>query len=143
MVYTLRDADNGNILVELGTSDISKMKELNWTAPEPFTAIARDGKTTIYGAIWKPSNFSPDKKYPIIDATYTGPHTHVFPVRFSQAFWGQQELAELGFVVVKIDGMGTNGRSKAFQDVSYKNMGNNLLDHVLAIRQLAQKKIMD
>lgn len=138
-VHTLREAATGKVLVELGMADASKLAELNWKAPEPFTAIAKDGKTTIYGAVWKPSNFDPNKKYPVIDATYTGPHTQMFPRRFASAFWRVQALAELGFLVVKIDGLGTNGRSKAFQDVSYKDMGNNLEDHVLAIKQLAEK----
>ena len=138
--FSLRDAATGAIKVELSKTDISGLQEMNWPAPEAFEAIARDGKTTIYGALWKPSNFDPGKKYPIIDHSYTGPHTQVFPRRFEQVLYGGlQDIAELGFIVVRIDGMGTYGRSKAFHDVSYKNMGQNLLDHVLAIRQLGER----
>ena len=97
--------------------------------------MAKDGKTTIYGAIWKPTNFEASKTYPIIDHTYTGPHTQVFPKSFDRGFMNQS-LAELGFIVMMVDGLGTFGRSKAFHNHSYKNMGNNLEDHVLAIKYL-------
>ena len=137
--YVLRSAENGEILADLGATDITQLIEKNWKAPVPFEAIGRDGTTKIYGALWKPTNFDPNKKYPIIDNTYTGPHTQMFPQTFGEAFWDHQALAELGFIVMKVDGMGTNGRSKAFQDVSYKNMGNNLVDHIGAIRQLSKK----
>lgn len=138
--FTLRDARSGQVRSHLAETDISALEALGWSPPEAFEAIARDGETTIYGALWKPTNFDPEKKYPIIDHSYTGPHTQVFPRRFEQIFYsGLQDLAELGFLVVKIDGMGTYGRSKAFHDVSYKNMGQNLLDHVLAIRQLGER----
>ncbi|BDD06239.1 S9 family peptidase [Aureibacter tunicatorum] len=137
--YVLRDTKSGKKIVDLAVTDISKLEAKGWKAPESFTAVARDGKTTIYGAVWKPSNFDPNKKYPVIDHTYSGPHTQMYPRNFQRAFWGEQALAELGFLVVKIDGMGTNDRSKAFHDVSYLNMGENLLDHKLAIEQLAEK----
>lgn len=139
-VFTLRDAATGTIKSELTKTDVAGLQEMGWSPPEAFEAVARDHNTTIYGAIWKPTNFDPTKKYPIIDHSYTGPHTQVFPRRFEQVLYGNlQDLAELGFVVVRIDGMGTYGRSKAFHDVSYKNMGQNLLDHVLAIRQLGER----
>jgi dipeptidyl aminopeptidase/acylaminoacyl peptidase len=139
-VFYLRDAANGKVLLELTRSDASALAAKGWSPAQAFTAVARDGKTTIYGVVWKPTNFDPNKKYPIIDNSYTGPHTQVFPRRFEQNFYsGIQDLAELGFVIVRIDGMGTAGRSKAFHDVSYKNMGQNLLDHVLAIRQLGER----
>jgi dipeptidyl-peptidase 4 len=137
--FYLRDANTGKIHLKIDETNLNGLDKTGWVFPEVFTAIARDKKTTIYGALWKPSNFDPKKKYPVIDQTYTGPHTQVFPKYFEQAFWSSQELAELGFIVVKVDGMGTYGRSKAFHDVSYKNMGQNLKDHVLAIEQLAEK----
>lgn len=139
-IFYLRDAETGKILMEILRSDISGLTERNWSPATAFTAMARDGVTTIHGAFWRPSNFDPTKKYPIIDHAYTGPHTQVFPRRFEQNLYGGiQDLAELGFIIVRIDGMGTYGRSKAFHDVSYKNMGQNLLDHVLAIRQLGEQ----
>ncbi|MEM6379102.1 MAG: prolyl oligopeptidase family serine peptidase [Bacteroidota bacterium] len=132
----LRDANTGEVLIDLGIATTPGLK--NWSPPEIFTAVARDGKTTIYGAFWKPSNFDPNKSYPVLEYSYTGPHTQVFPKRFGQAFY-YQSFAELGFIVVMIDGLGSSGRSKAFHDYSYKNLGGNLEDHVLAIRQLGQK----
>lgn len=132
----LRDAKTGETL--MGISKATTPGLPNWSPPETFTAIARDGKTTIYGAVWKPTNFDPSKSYPVIENSYTGPHTQVFPKSFSNAF-GLQAYAELGFVVVKIDGLGSSGRSKAFHNYSYKNLGGNLEDHVLAIKQLGQK----
>ncbi len=134
----LRDSKNGNILAELTEADVSEVESKGWQSPEVFELIGKDGKTTIYGAIWKPTNFDPNKSYPIIDATYTGPHTQVFPKSFDRSF-SNQSLAELGFIVIGVDGLGTSGRSKEFHDHSYKNMENNLEDHVLAIKHLAKK----
>jgi dienelactone hydrolase/Tol biopolymer transport system component len=135
----LREGKTGKIIAELSKADIDGLMEMGYRFPEPFVAVGRDGTTPIYGAIWKPSHFDSLKKYPIIDQTYTGPHTHQFPEDFvSSLNRSNQALAELGFIVVTIDGMGTAGRSKAFHNVSYKNMGRNLLDHVLAIRELGQ-----
>jgi dipeptidyl aminopeptidase/acylaminoacyl peptidase len=134
----LRDSKNGKILAELTKADVSEVVSKGWQSPEVFELTAKDGKTTIYGAIWKPTNFDASKSYPIIDATYTGPHTHVFPKSFDRGL-SNQSLAEFGFIVVGIDGLGTSGRSKEFHNHSYKNMENNLEDHVLAIKHLAQK----
>ena len=90
--------------------------------------------------MWKPTNFDATKKYPVIDQSYTGPHTNMFPRNFAATLTrSNQALAELGFIVVTIDGLGTAGRSKAFHNVSYKNMGKNLTDHVLAIKELGKK----
>jgi dipeptidyl aminopeptidase/acylaminoacyl peptidase len=136
----LREVESGKIIKELSKADIDGLMGLGYRFPEPFMAIGRDGSTPIYGAIWKPTHFDSLKKYPIIDQTYTGPHTHQFPEDFvSSLNRSNQALAELGFIVVTVDGMGTAGRSKAFHNVSYKNMGKNLLDHVLAIRQLGRR----
>jgi dipeptidyl aminopeptidase/acylaminoacyl peptidase len=134
----LRDSKRGKILAELTTADVSDVRAKGWQSPEVFQLTAKDNKTTIYGAIWKPTNFDPNKNYPIIDHTYTGPHTQVFPKSFDRGFMNQS-LAELGFIVVMIDGLGTSGRSKEFHDHSYKNMENNLEDHVLAIKFLGEK----
>jgi dipeptidyl-peptidase-4 len=136
----LRESETGKIIEELGKADIEGLMGMGYQFPEPFVAVGRDGTTQIYGAIWKPIPFDSLKKYPIIDQTYTGPHTHEFPEDFvSSLNRSNQALAELGFIVVTIDGMGTAGRSKAFHNVSYHNMGKNLLDHVLAIRQLGRR----
>ena len=134
----LRESSTGKILANLTIADISDAESRGYTTPEAFSLIAKDGETNIYGAFWKPTHFDSSKKYPIIDATYTGPHTQRFPKSFDNVF-SNQSLAELGFIVVRIDGLGTSGRSKEFHNYSYKNMGNNLEDHVLAIKHLAKK----
>ncbi|MCK4991580.1 MAG: DPP IV N-terminal domain-containing protein, partial [Bacteroidales bacterium] len=132
----LRNLETGEILMELGHADVSLLK--GWNPPEIFTAVARDGKTTIYGALWKPANFDPDKKYPVVELSYTGPHTHLFPTEFSRAFL-LQSYAELGFVALVVDGLGSSNRSKVFHNYSYKNLGGNLEDHVGAIHQLGEQ----
>ena len=134
----LRNSRNGKILTELTIADTSDAQSKGWQSPEIFELTAKDKKTTIYGALWKPTNFDSSKSYPIIDATYTGPHTQVFPKSFDLSF-NNQSLAEFGFIVMNVDGLGTSGRSKEFHDHSYKNIGNNLEDHVLAIKYLGQK----
>jgi dipeptidyl aminopeptidase/acylaminoacyl peptidase len=139
-ITVLREAANGKIISELARAEITELKSMNWTAPQIFTAVARDGKTEIYGALWKPSNFDPNKRYPVIDNSYTGPHTQMFPRNFTRVLAvNNQALAELGFVVMMVDGLGSSGRSKAFHNVSYRNLGFGLTDHVLAIKQLAEK----
>ncbi|PHR71565.1 MAG: S9 family peptidase [Lutibacter sp.] len=134
----LRESKTGNILTELTKANVDEAISKGWKTPEVFELIAKDGKTPIYGTLWKPTNFDATKSYPIIDATYTGPHTQVFPKSFDRGFWSQS-IAELGFIVMKVDGLGTSGRSKEFHNHSYKNMENNLEDHVLAIKHLAKK----
>ncbi|TXE09074.1 prolyl oligopeptidase family serine peptidase [Gelidibacter salicanalis] len=136
-VTVLRAAKTGKVVAKLTSANVSNVVGKGWKAPEPFQLIGKDGKTTIYGAIWKPTNFDATKSYPIIDHSYTGPHTQVFPKSFNTAF-ANQSLAELGFIVMMVDGLGSSGRSKEFHNHSYKNMGNNLEDHVLAIQQLGE-----
>ncbi len=135
-VTTLRSADTGKILTEIGHANVSGLE--GWNPPEIFTTLAHDGKTTIYGALWKPANFDPNKKYPIIDNSYTGPHTQVFPKDFRQTF-SNQALAELGFIIMRVDGLGSSNRSKEFHNYSYKNLGGNLKDHVGTIQQLGKR----
>ena len=132
----LRSSQKGKILKEMTEADVTSLK--GWSPPEIFTATARDGMTTIYGALWKPTDFDPTLKYPVIELSYTGPHTHVFPIEFSRAL-SLQSYAELGFVVVLIDGLGSSGRSKEFHNYSYKNLGGNLEDHIIAIKHLGNK----
>lgn len=136
----LRSSADGKVIATLSTASVDGLLEMGYKYPEVFTCTARDGQTTIYGVMWKPSNFNPAKKYPVIDQSYTGPHTSTNPRNFSASLSrNNQALAELGFIVVTVDGMGTAGRSKAFQSISYKNMGKNLLDHVIAIRELGKR----
>lgn len=134
----LRSSKNGKIITEIASANISELK--GWSPPELFSLKARDEKTMIYGAIWKPTNFDPRKKYPIIDHSYTGPHTQMYPKDFRRVLsLENQAIAELGFIVVMVDGLGSSGRSKEFHNHSYKNLGSGLVDHVKAIKYLGEK----
>ncbi|MBC7856312.1 MAG: prolyl oligopeptidase family serine peptidase, partial [Pirellulaceae bacterium] len=135
----LRKAEDGSLVCKLEEADGSKLLETGWKAPERFSAKARDGATEIYGVIYRPTNFDPAKKYPVIEAIYAGPQGSFVPKKFA-AFHQTQAMAELGFVVVQIDGMGTSNRSKAFHDVCYKNLGDSgLPDRILWMKAAAQK----
>jgi dipeptidyl aminopeptidase/acylaminoacyl peptidase len=120
-VSELRDAGSGKLVCALEKADATALNAAGWTTPEHFTAKGRDGKTDIYGVIYRPSNFDPAKKYPVVEEIYAGPHGFFVPKE-----WGRQTrqhgIAELGFVVVQIDGMGTNWRSRAFHDVAWRNL---------------------
>ena len=136
----LIDLEMGKPLRKISEADITKLKQRGYNYPVPFTATAKDQKTEIHAVYFLPSSFDSKKKYPIIDYTYTGPHTSTVPKTFKAGLMGhQQPMAELGFVVVTVDGLGGFGRSKAFSDVSYRNLGDGTTDHVLAITQLASK----
>lgn len=136
----LLDLSGGKQLAKISQTDISNLTRKGYQFPVPFTAIAKDQKTEIHAVYFLPTTFDPKKKYPIIDYTYTGPHTSTVPKTFKAGLMGhQQPMAELGFVVVTVDGLGGFGRSKAFADVSYRNLGDGTTDHLLAITQLASK----
>ena len=137
----VRDA-SGALVMPLENADVSKLAASGWVPPVPFTVKARDGKTDLYGLMFKPSNFDPSKKYPIINNAYPGPQTGSVGSRaFAAARGDRQALAELGFIVVSIDGMGTPGRSKSFHDAWYGAMGrdNTLPDQVEGMKQLASR----
>jgi dipeptidyl aminopeptidase/acylaminoacyl peptidase len=136
----LRELETGKVIMEISRADISNLTRRGYQFPRPFSARAKDGKTEIHGVYFLPADFDPGKRYPVIDYTYTGPHTAITPKTFKAAVMGlQQSFAELGFVVVTVDGLGTAGRGKVFQNFSYKNLGDGTTDHVLAIRELAEK----
>jgi len=122
-VTELRDAEDGHLVCELERADWSALLETGWKVPERFVAKGRDGTTDIFGVIFRPTNFDPEQKYPVIEQIYAGPHGAHVPKAFAP-FHGAQALAELGFVVVQIDGMGTNWRSRAFHDVCWKNLAD-------------------
>jgi dipeptidyl aminopeptidase/acylaminoacyl peptidase len=140
-VTVLRDANDGHIVTTVAKADISRLTAAGWVPPVPFTVKARDGKTDLYGIMYKPSNFDPHKKYPIVDYIYPGPQTgSVRGYNFMASSGDNQSLAELGFIVVAIDGMGTPWRSKAFHDTYFADMGDNTLpDQVGGIKQLGQR----
>ena len=119
----LRQSSDGRVLMELERADISALAKAGWRAPEVFTAKGRDGQTDIWGVVVRPSRFDPRRKYPVIEYIYAGPHGSFVPKRFSPHF-NMQSIAELGFVVVQIDGMGTANRSRKFHDVAWKNIGD-------------------
>jgi len=123
----------------LETADWQPLLATGWKAPERFVAKGRDGVTDIYGVIIRPTNFDPAKKYPVIENIYAGPHGAFVPKEF-RAYHGMQELAELGFIVVQIDGMGTNFRSKKFHDVCWQNLGDSgFPDRILWLKAAAVK----
>ncbi|BBD78788.1 S9 family peptidase [Aerosticca soli] len=140
-VTLLRRAGDGVTVAEVAKADIGRLLATGWKAPEPFTVKARDGKTDLYGLLFKPTHFDPAKKYPLVDYIYPGPQTgSVGPRSFAAARVDHQALAELGFIVVAIDGMGTPWRSKAFHDAYYGNIGDNTLpDQVAGIRELGRR----
>ena len=139
-VSVLRDS-GGKLLATLEKADISKLQATGWKPPEPVTVKARDGVTDLYGLLFKPTNLDPGKKYPIVNQIYPGPQGGSVGSRsFAAARGDAQALAELGFVVVAIDGMGNPQRSKSFHDAYYGNLGDNTLpDQVSAMRQLARR----
>ncbi|HOK75977.1 MAG TPA: S9 family peptidase, partial [Bacteroidales bacterium] len=121
-------------------ADITKLLETGIRLPEPFVAKGRDGVTDIYGIIVRPMNFDPSKKYPVIENIYAGPHSSFVPKSFRPIISGMHQLAELGFIVVQIDGMGTSNRSKTFHDVCWKNLKDaGLPDRILWIKAAARK----
>jgi dipeptidyl aminopeptidase/acylaminoacyl peptidase len=120
----LRRTADGKKVLTLETADVTRLEKAGWKPPERFVAKGRDGKTDIYGIIHRPTNFDPAKKYPVIEQIYAGPHGHHVPKAFN-AIPRVMGVAELGFVVVQIDGMGTSWRSKAFHDVCWKNLGDS------------------
>ena len=140
-VTVLRRAADGAIVQTLETADISRLEEVGFTPAETFVVKGRDGITDIHGVIYFPPDLDSTRTYPVIDHIYPGPHRG--SVGRSWGFKGGGEdfaLAQLGFVVVQIDAMGSAFRSKAFHDHYYGNMGDNgLPDHIAGIKQLAAR----
>jgi dipeptidyl aminopeptidase/acylaminoacyl peptidase len=138
-VTELRRAEDGKLLVELERADWIELLRTGWGPPEPFAAKGRHGRTDIYGILIRPSRFDPAKKYPVIEEIYAGPQDFFVPKAFGLQV-RQRSLAELGFVVVQIDGMGTNWRSKAFHDVCWKNLADaGFPDRIAWMKAAAEK----
>jgi len=139
-VTVVRDAE-GKVTAEVANQDISKLATVGWKPLMPVTVKGRDGKTNIYGYIFKPTDFDAAKKYPVINYVYPGPQIGSCGSRgFSAAHGDNQALAELGFVVVCLDGMGTPSRSKAFHEAYFGDLGDNTLpDQVAGMKELAAK----
>lgn len=138
-VAELRRAADLSLVATLETGRLAPLRDLGWRAPEAFSAPGRDGRTAIWGLIYRPSNFDPAKKYPVLEYIYAGPHDSFVPKTFAAAH-PMQQMAELGFVVVQMDGMGTSNRSKAFHDVAWKNIGDaGFADRILWHKAVAAK----
>lgn len=147
-VAELRKSSDGKLIKTLGTADIEQLIQAGFKPPEPFVAKGRDNKSDIWGLIVKPKDFDPSKRYPVIENIYAGPHDSFVP----KGFWpfgyhsggdkviGMQALADLGFIVVQIDGMGTANRSKAFHDVAWKNLGDSGFPDRIKWHQAAAQK---
>ncbi len=120
-VMQLRRTSDRSVIADLEHADASALLATGWSYPEVIHAKGRDGKTDIWGILIKPTDFDPSRKYPVIENIYAGPHGSFVPKTFSTQLRDEQ-LAELGFIVAHIDGMGTSNRSKAFQDVAWKNL---------------------
>ena len=138
-VNELRRVSDGKPVCKLEEADVSALNESGWKAPEVFTAKGRDGKTDIWGIIARPRDFDPNKKYPVIEDIYAGPQGSFVPKTFS-ASSRYESLTKLGFIVAKVDGMGTANRSKAFHDVCWKNLKDaGFPDRILWHQAIAKK----
>lgn len=139
----LRDRD-GALLLTLTEADASQLESIGWTPPEEFVVKADDGETDLYGVIYKPRDFDPDRRYPVIDFIYAGPFTTVVPNTFVTRYplvARARAFAQLGFITFIVDCRGTVERSKAFQDASYGRIGQiEIPDHVATLRQITAKR---
>ncbi|WP_170942893.1 S9 family peptidase [Candidatus Dactylopiibacterium carminicum] len=137
----VRDALTGEVLMPVERVDDRTLKTLGWSAPEPFVAKGRDGVTDIWGVIIRPSDFDPSRVYPVIECIYASPGGQFVPKRFMPDHWPMTAMAELGFIVVQIDGMGTSFRSRSFENVIWKNLADSgLSDRIAWIKAAAQTR---
>ncbi|MEX0720190.1 MAG: DPP IV N-terminal domain-containing protein [Balneolaceae bacterium] len=144
-ISVLRNLE-GEEIMKLEEADISALEEHGWQPPTEFQVKARDGETDLFGLMYKPTNFDESKSYPVLNYLYPGPQSGSVGSRsFRAARSDKQAIAELGFIVVEVDAMGTPGRSKSFHDFYYGNMGDNgIPDQIATIEQLAEEnKWMD
>lgn len=138
----LRKSD-GTLIQTITTANFDALKDhLQWSPVEEFKAKAADGKTDLYGIIFKPYNFDPNKKYPVVDYIYNGPHSTFFPLGVPTILSNPESaLCHLGFVTLLFDGRGTYGRGKEFQDVTYGKLGQaEIEDHVAVLKELAEDR---
>ena len=138
-VTELRRTSDGGLVCLLERADWGELLKTGWKPPIRFTAKGRDGTTDIYGVIYRPVKLDPKGKYPVIESIYAGPQGSYVPKGF-RSYYGPQAMAELGFVLVQIDGMGTSNRSKKFHDVCWKNLADaGLPDRILWIKAAAAR----
>jgi dipeptidyl aminopeptidase/acylaminoacyl peptidase len=135
-VTDLRKTD-GTLIAAVCRADVRELNKIGWTPPEEFIVKADDGKTDLHGVLYKPRDFDPQRKYPVIDHMYGGPSQARVSRSFGEGSW-PRALAQAGFVVFAVDNRGTPGRSKAFHDVAYRNFGRfEIPDHIATLKQLA------
>jgi len=135
----VHSAGDQRVAMDVEHCDASALSAAGWKPPEVFVAKGRDGVTDIWGVIFKPTNFDPKKKYPVIENIYAGPQGSFVPKSFGITN-DMRNLAELGFIVVQMDGMGTANRSKAFHDVAFQNLGDaGFPDRILWHKAVAAK----
>ncbi|MFP6905888.1 MAG: prolyl oligopeptidase family serine peptidase [Verrucomicrobiota bacterium] len=138
-VHQWRSAVDGSLICELARADDKALRASGWKYPERFQAKGRDGKTDIYGMIVRPTHFDPANKYPVIEHIYAGPHGQFVPKRFRESY-NITRMAELGFILVMIDGMGTNWRSRKFHDVAWRNIKDGgFPDRIAWLKAAAEK----
>ncbi|MCY2964312.1 MAG: DPP IV N-terminal domain-containing protein, partial [Planctomycetota bacterium] len=138
-IHELRRASDGTRVCDLETADSSEFTLAGVRFPTRFATKGRDGTTDIFGIVHWPRDFAPGGSYPVVELIYAGPHSSHVPKAF-QPYWGARELADRGFCVVQIDGMGTGDRSKAFHDVCWKNLADaGFPDRILWMRELAKR----
>lgn len=139
-ITELRSAVDGKLIKTLESADISKLTANGWRAPEVFKAKGRDGVTDMWGIIQRPTNFDPNRKYPVIEYIYAGPGDAYTPKSFIAYNWYTTSLSELGFIVVQLDAMGTSWRGKKFEEICYKNLKDaGFPDRELWIKAAAKK----
>ena len=136
----LRNGETGALVRRLEQADISELLKTHMPLPQPFRAKGRDGTTDIYGVIYRPTHFDPQMRYPVIENIYAGPQTSWVPKAFKPFHW-PQTLAEIGFIVVQIDGMGTSHRSKPFHDMCWKNLADSGFPDRIPWIKAAQKSV--
>ena len=139
----LRSTRDGRIVARLGKANPAALSATGFTPPEPFQGVAADGKTLLYGMIWRPANFDPARSYPVIEQVYTGPTTTNTPTGWADSVTsriGMNSVAQLGAIVVSIDGRGTSRRGQQFRLPAYQNLGEvGLDDHIAMLQQMAAK----
>lgn len=144
--FVIRRTDTQELVAEVQQADATELFAAGWRPPEEFSVLASDGKTELWGVIYKPSDFDPTKSYPVIDAQYASPLIAITPRHFYQAWRGRQPLvpssyAELGFIVVSLDARGTTNRSREFLHYGYGELNKiGLGDHVHAITEIAKTR---
>jgi dipeptidyl aminopeptidase/acylaminoacyl peptidase len=138
-VSELMRAEDGSLVCEIEKADASDLLATGWKAPESLVSMSRDDRFEIWGVIYRPTNFDPNKKYPVIEDIYAGPQDSFVPKSWRN-FYNQQSLAELGFIVVQIDGMGTSNRCRDFHHFAFKNLGDaGLPDRIKWMKKAAEK----